>query len=495
MQYTYATVEEDIYDLIIVGAGLSGVGTGYWLQHRCPGKKYVIFEARDSIGGTWDLFRYPGIRSDSDMFTFGYAFRPWKNPKVLADGESIREYITETAKENGIDKNIRFRHKVSKATWSSEEGLWTVHVQAGEATTVRSRFLYMCSGYYSYEESYRPVFEGEKDFKGKIVIPQFWPEDLDYSGKNVVIIGSGATAVTLVPTMAETANHVTMLQRSPTYILPLSNRDKLYKGLKKLLPDNWAYKLTRWKNLMVSMAFYRVVRRFPNKTKSVIKKLVKKQLGSDYAVEKHFNPKYNPWDQRLCIVPDGDLFKAIRKGKASVVTDHIAHFTDKGIHLRSGQDLYADIIVLATGLKLRLLGGAKLEVDGKPVNINDVMMYKGMMLSEVPNFAMAFGYTNASWTLKTDLTANYICKLFKYMDRHGYTTVVPHKEEDVKPEPLLDFESGYIKRANHILPQQGSRRPWRVYQNYFQDMLTIRYGKIDDGTLKFGKSSKDKVGR
>jgi cyclohexanone monooxygenase len=478
--------EHPLYDVVIVGAGIAGIGAAYWLQQKCPQKQFVILEARDNIGGTWDLFRYPGIRSDSDMFTFGYRFKPWENPKSLSDGASILAYLQETVRENSIDKNIRFGHRVQKLNWCSKEACWTIEVQTARGVQfLRSRFVYMCSGYYSYEEAYRPVFEGEAKYKGTIVLPQFWPQDLDYSGKQVLIVGSGATAVTLVPAMAQTAGHVTMLQRSPTYIANLPNRDGLYRRLKKWLPNRKAYRITRWKNLLVSMLVFSLSRAFPGFVKRLIMKGAAKQLPPGYKVDKHFNPSYNPWDQRLCVVPDGDLFTAIRSGKASVVTDKIDHFTERGVLLVSGQELQADIIVLATGLKVRLLGGAQLTIDGKAVNTNEVMVYKGMLISDVPNFAIAFGYTNASWTLKTDLTANYICKLLNYMDRSGYAVVVPRKEAAVEVEPFLNFDAGYIKRANHILPQQGSRRPWRVYQNYFLDMITTRFGRIADGVLQF----------
>ena len=480
------TSSETPYDVIIIGAGLSGIGTAYWLQAKCPAKRYLILEARKSLGGTWDLFRYPGIRSDSDMFTFGYRFRPWQDPKSLSDGDSILQYIRETATENGIDRKICFDHKVLRASWSDAERCWALEVQTNTGTKpLRTRFLYMCSGYYSYEEAHRPEFEGEEHYKGTIVLPQFWPKDLDYSKKRVVVVGSGATAVTVVPTMAETAAHVTMLQRSPTYILNMPNRNNFFLGLKKLLPDNTAYRLTRWRNLALNILIFQLFRAFPKMVKRLIMNSASKQLGPGSEVEKHFNPRYNPWDQRLCVVPDGDLFKAIRKGKASVVTDDIAAFTERGIQLKSGQELEANIIVLATGLKMRLLGGAELIVNGKAIHPQEAMVYKGMMISDVPNMALAFGYTNASWTLKTDLTANYICKLLNHMDRKSYAVVVPRRQEEVKPEALLNFQSGYVQRASHILPKQGSRRPWRVYQNYLMDMLMTRYGRMADGVLQF----------
>jgi len=475
-----------IYDVIIVGAGLSGIGTAYWLQDKCPNKTYAILEAREALGGTWDLFRYPGIRSDSDMFTFGYRFKPWKDPKSLSDGDSILQYLQEAATENGIDKKICYGHKVLSAGWSGKEMCWTLEVQSSKETRrIRCHFLYMCSGYYSYEEAHRPSFCGEENFKGRIVLPQFWPEDLEYNNKQIVIVGSGATAITLVPAMAERASHVTMLQRSPTYIMNLPDKNKLFIGLKKWLPGNLAFNITRWRNLLLGMASYQLLRAFPTGTKRFLINTVSKQLEPGYDVEKHFNPRYNPWDQRLCVVPDGDLFKAIRKGKASVVTDEIAHLTEKGIQLKSGQHIEADIIVLATGLKIKLLGGAGLTVNEKVVNMNDAVLYKGMMISDVPNLAIAFGYTNASWTLKADLTANYVCRLLRYMDRKGYSVVMPGRQDNVQTKPFINFTSGYVQRAGNALPQQGSRKPWRVYQSYLMDMITIRFGRIKDNVLQF----------
>jgi len=474
------------YDVVIIGAGLSGIGTAYWLQKKCPGKRFTILESRHTFGGTWDLFRYPGIRSDSDMFTFGFRFKPWQNPKSLSDGGSILEYLKETAEENGIDKKIQYNHQVTNANWSTAESCWIITLLAGdEEKIIRSRFIYNCTGYYSYEETYRPTFEGESDFRGQVVIPQFWPKELDYTGKNVIVVGSGATAVTLVPSMAETAAHVTMLQRSPTYVMTLPNRNGLFIWMKKWLPDSFAYTFTRRMNLLVSILTFALCRAFPQAIKKFIMKGIAKQLPAGYAVDKHFNPSYNPWDQRVCVVPDGDLFTSIRRQKASVVTDHIERFTENGILLQSGEEVKADIIVLATGLKIKLLGGIRISIDGRTIHTNESMIYKGMMVSEVPNLAIAFGYTNNSWTLKTDLTANYICKLLNYMDKHGYQVVIPGRENDVTPEPFMNFKSGYIHRADAIMPKQGSRRPWRVYQNYLMDAFITRFGKINDGVLEF----------
>ena len=399
-------------DVIIVGAGLSGIGTAYRLQEQHPDKTYAILEARADLGGTWDLFRYPGIRSDSDMFTFGYRFRPWRNPQSLSGGTDILTYLRETAKENGIDKRIRYHHRVTAADWSSADRFWTLTVdREGETLHLRSRFIYLCTGYYDYEEAHRPTFVGEEDFGGTIVHPQFWPEDLDYTDRRIVVIGSGATAVTLVPTLAVRAAHVTILQRSPTYVMTLPNRNRLYELLKGRLPGRWAYRITRWTNLTVGMTLYGLSRLFPDRIRKFIMQGIAAQVGSEVDVEEHFNPAYKPWDQRLCLVPDGDLFQALKQKHASVVTDHIDRFTPDGLKLRSSKELPADLVVVATGLKLRILGGATLSLDGVPVEPTQSMVYKGTLVSGLPNLALAFGYTNASWTLKTDLTAAYFCKL------------------------------------------------------------------------------------
>ncbi len=476
-------------DVLIVGAGLSGVGAAYHLQQRCPGKRYAIFEARDAIGGTWDLFRYPGIRSDSDMHTLGYAFKPWGEPNAVADGPSIKRYIVETANESGIAQHISFGHRVRSAAWSSHEAFWTVeveHIASDARFFVHTRFLYLCSGYYSYDEVYRPEIAGEETYRGTIAFPQFWPEGLDYAGKQVVVIGSGATAVTLVPTMAETAAHVTMLQRSPTYIVNRPLEDMFAQRLSRYLPDLLAYKLTRWKNVLQGILLYRLVRSFPELAKQNIVSMAAKQLGRDYDVKTHFTPRYKPWDQRICVVPDGDLFRAIREDRASVVTDTIKCYTSTGLLLNSGREVKADIVVMATGLKLNVLGGVELTIDGHQFNPNRAMTYKGMMLSDVPNCAMAFGYTNASWTLKADLTAAYVCRLLRYMDRHGKTIAVPRSEADIEAKPFHSFTSGYVQRAHDLLPKQGSRRPWQVYQNYLQDLISIRFSRIADKVMRFG---------
>ncbi len=478
------------FDVLIVGAGLSGIGAGYHLQARCPGLTYAILEARDAIGGTWDLFRYPGVRSDSDMFTLGYAFRPWREAKAIADGPSILGYVRETAAENGIDRHIRFGHRVRRASWSSAEARWTVEAErtgTGEIARFTCGFLLMCSGYYSYAEGHAPVFAGVGRFKGLIVHPQFWPENLDYAGKRVVVIGSGATAVTLVPEMAKQAAHVTMLQRSPTYVVSRPAEDAIANWLRRRLPATLAYRLTRLKNVTLTMYFYRLARRKPAETKQRLLAMVRHALGADYDVGTHFTPRYNPWDQRLCLVPDSDLFEAIRGGRASVVTDQIETFTETGIRLRSGEELPADIVVSATGLKLNLLGDVVFGVDGLRVDLSKAMSYKGMMFSGVPNLASVFGYTNASWTLKADLTSAYVCRLLNHMRRHGYAAATPHRDASVEEEPFLDFSSGYVQRALHMLPKQGSKKPWKLYQNYAKDMAALRLGKVDDGVMEFAR--------
>ena len=480
------------FDVLIVGAGLSGIGAGYHLQEKCPGKSYVILEGRDCIGGTWDLFRYPGIRSDSDMYTLGYSFKPWTEPKAIADGPRILNYVCETAVDNGIDRKIRFHHRVKRASWSSPDARWTVEAErtvgegATEIVSFTCNFLFMCSGYYKYEEGYTPEFSGTADFAGQIVHPQKWPEDLDYAGKRVVVIGSGATAVTLVPEMAKTASHVTMLQRSPTYVVARPAEDALANKLRKNLSAKLAYHMIRWRNVLFGMYFFQLCRRKPDRAKQLILGGVKMALGPEYDVGKHFTPRYNPWEQRLCLVPDGDLFKSIRDKRASVVTNEIDTFTKGGIKLRDGSELEADIIVTATGLNLQVLGGLEVSVDGRTVDFARTLNYKGMMYSDIPNMASAFGYTNASWTLKCDLTCEYVCRLINYMDRNGYKQCMPHNvDPDVTELPSLDFSSGYVQRSIAKLPKQGSKRPWRLYQNYALDIVTLRYGKVDDGVMQY----------
>jgi cation diffusion facilitator CzcD-associated flavoprotein CzcO len=477
------------YDVIIVGAGISGIGTAHWLQRKCPGKSFLLLEAREEIGGTWSLFRYPGVRSDSDMFTFGYRFRPWQRPQSISSGEDILDYLRDTVDEYGLEPYIRYRHKLVAADWSDESATWQLTVdRGGEEIELRCRFLSICSGYYDYDEAHRPRFPGEENFGGRIVQPQFWPEDLDYRGTRAVVIGSGATAVTLVPSMADGgAEHVTMLQRSPTYIMNLPNRNGLFVLLKNILPANWAYRIARWSNISLSMASFAFAKRFPGLMRRYIMNQARKELPAGYPVERHFNPSYDPWDQRLCVIPDGDLYRVIREGKASVVTDHIEKFTSGGIRTQSGEEVAADLVVVATGLKIHLVGGARISVNGEEVSVNQSMIYKGMMVSDVPNLIYAFGYTNASWTLKVDLTANYLCKLLRYMDRKGYTVVTPVAGEMDSDESFLNLDAGYIRRAAQVLPKQGKRRPWRVVQNYLVDMLSMRFGRVADGVLQFGR--------
>ena len=476
-------------DVVIVGAGLSGIGAAYHLQKRCPGRSYAILESRQAMGGTWDLFRYPGIRSDSDMYTFGYNFRPWTSGKVFADGPSIRAYVEDTAREAGINPHIHYGHKVVAANWDSDAARWTVVAETADGkVSFTCRFLIQCSGYYRYEQGYMPEFEGMNDFKGEIIHPQLWPEDTDYTGKKVVIIGSGATAVTLVPAMAEKAAHVTMLQRSPTYIAARPSRDAIADFLRKILPSRMAYTLSRFKNVLLSIFFFQLSRRRPAAVKRNVIKLVKDQLGEGFDVEKHFTPDYNPWDQRFCLAPDGDFFEVLKDGSASIVTDHIDRFTETGIRLKSGEEIEADLIIPATGLDMQLAGGAVFTVDRRIVQPHDLFTYRGMMLSNMPNMALAFGYTNASWTLKVDLTFERVCRMLNHMKKTGDDIAVPVPPADLEPAPLLDFSSGYVQRALPHLPQQGSYAPWRTYQNYIQDMLAIRYGKLEDGHMQFCKA-------
>lgn len=479
----------DYVDVLIVGAGLSGIGAACHLQRECPNKSVAILEGRATMGGTWDLFRYPGIRSDSDMYTLGYKFKPWTNAKAIADGPSILSYIRETAAEYGIEQKIRFNQKVVKASWSSETAQWTVeckHSETGETSTIACTFLMVCSGYYSYENGYAPDFPGADQFQGQIIHPQKWPENLDYADKRVVIIGSGATAVTLVPAMAEKAQHVTMLQRSPSYIVSLPAADAVANTLRRFLPEKFVYSFTRWRNALTGILIYQLSQRRPEMVKRFIKGQLRKALGPDFEIDRHFTPPYNPWDQRMCLVPDGDMLIALREKRASIATDHIDTFTPTGIKLKSGEHLDADIIVTATGLNLLALGGMALTVDGQVIEANQSMTYKGTMLTGIPNLSFVFGYTNASWTLKADLLSAYICRLLNYMDKHGYKQVTPRLNDvGVEGMPLLNLSSGYVLRAMDRFPQQGSKLPWRLYQNYVLDMLMIRFGAIKDEALEF----------
>jgi cation diffusion facilitator CzcD-associated flavoprotein CzcO len=478
------------FDVVIIGAGLSGIGAGYRLQTRCPSKRYAIFEARSEMGGTWDLFRFPGIRSDSDMFTLGYPFRPWKEAKAIADGPAILKYVRETAQEFGIDRHIRFRHRVRSASWSSEDGRWLLEVETGangETVQYTCDFLYGCTGYYRYDAGYAPSFPGTESFRGRLVHPQHWPEDLDYAGKRVVVIGSGATAVTVVPAMANTAAHVTMLQRSPSYILSVPARDHIADWLRRWLPESAAHRILRWKNILISLGIYQLSRRAPNFMRRLFRQGATKWLPEGFEVDTHFNPTYRPWDQRLCLVPDHDLFKAISAGRASVVTGPIETLTEHGVCLQSGQELEADIIVSATGLEMLALGAVNLTVDGTLVHPGRTFVYKGVMLGNVPNFAFCVGYTNASWTLRADLSSIFVCRLLKHMDRHEYRTCVPACDSAaLEARPLLSLTSGYVLRAAANLPKQATEKPWIIRQNYILDMLTMRLGRIDDGVLKFG---------
>jgi cation diffusion facilitator CzcD-associated flavoprotein CzcO len=487
-------VSDEHFDVLIVGAGISGIGAAYHLQTYCPAKRFTILEGRHDIGGTWDLFRFPGIRSDSDMFTLGYSFRPWREARVIADGPSILKYLRDTAREFGIDRHIRFRQRVRRASWSSEQSRWTVEAEVGEdkqPARYTCSFLYLCCGYYDYEKGHAPAFAGSADFEGRLVHPQHWPADLDYRDKRVVVIGSGATAVTLVPAMAETAAHVTMLQRSPSYIVSIPAEDRLAVRIRKVLPERVAHRVIRWKNVLLGMYFYQLCRRAPAAAKRFIRRQLAKELPPGYPIDEHFKPSYEPWDQRVCLVPNADLFRTIREGRVSVVTDHIRHFTKHGVLLESGKELPADIIVTATGLKLLAFGGIQVSVDGAAVDPGRALTYKGMMLSNVPNCAACVGYTNASWTLRADLASGYVCRLLNYMDRRGYTQCVPrYGATNGRTRPLLGLTSGYIQRAADVFPKQGSKAPWVLRQNYLLDLLSLHFGAVDDGNLRFSKGGR-----
>lgn len=489
VQQIPGNTDPEYVDVLIVGAGISGVGSAYHLQRHCPDKTYAIIEAREAVGGTWDLFRYPGIRSDSDMYTFGFKFKPWVSPKAISPGEDIRRYVAEAATENGIDRHIRFRHRVIAANWCSDTARWTATVKdlaSGEVREISSRFFLSCGGYYNYEHGYTPEFAGMDAFKGTIIHPQHWPQDLDYTGKRIIVIGSGATAVTLVPKLAETAAEVIMLQRSPTYIASRPENDAFGNTLRKYLPDRVAYWLTRWKNILGNMYIYFLCRRRPELVKRHLINEIKKFLGPDFDVEKHFTPSYKPWDQRVCLVPHGDLFHAIRRGAVTMVTDHIDRFTETGIALTSGEQLSADIIVTATGLNAEIFSGMQLSVDGAEVNPAKTFCYKGMMLSGLPNFAFSMGYSNASWTLKSDLVGEYFCRLLNYLDRHGLRMFVPTvPEEGLEEESMMALSSGYVLRARDKMPKQGVEKPWKLYQNYILDKLTLGWGPVTDDCMEF----------
>ena len=479
------------HDVLIVGAGLSGIGAAHHLRERCPDKSFLILEGRAAMGGTWDLFRYPGVRSDSDMYTLGYAFRPWREQKAIADGPSILRYIQDTAREGGIESRIRYSHQVKRAAWSSAEGRWTVEAEqadSGEAVRFTCNWLHMCSGYYDYSEGHLPDFAGTAEYRGRIVHPQFWPEDLDYRNKQVAVIGSGATAVTIVPEMAREAAHVTMVQRSPTYMVSMPSGDRIANGLRRVLPPGLAYRLVRWKNVLFQMFFFNLARRRPERMKERLIGEVAKLLPDGYDIGTHFTPRYNPWDQRLCLVPDADMFDAIKAGRVSVVTDEIERFTPAGIRLKSGNEIAADIIVTATGLKIQLLSDVAFTIDGEPRTMSDTLAYRGFMFSDVPNLSYTFGYTNASWTLKADLTAMYLCRLLTLMAGRGVDIAMPRRDPMVEQVPFLAFTSGYVERARDILPKQGATHPWRVHQNYMKDVASLKYGKVDDGVMHFARA-------
>jgi monooxygenase len=471
------------HDVIIVGAGLSGIGAACHLRRKFPGKSVAVLEGRGAIGGTWDLFRYPGVRSDSDMFTLGYSFRPWPEADAIADGPSILRYIEDTAREFAIGRDVRLNHRVVAAAWDRETAQWTVtarRTDVGEDVILTSRFLWLCTGYYRYDEGFTPEFPGMDLFRGQIVHPQVWPEDLDHAGKRVVVIGSGATAVTLVPSMAKTTDQVTMLQRSPTYIVPQPRQDRLADLLRRALPRSVAHNAIKWRNTLLDLMFFQLSRRRPGLVKALVQRQTTKQLPAGYDTTTHFTPDYNPWDQRMCLAPDGDLFAAIRAGRASVVTDVIDTFIADGIRLRSGRELAADIVVTATGLNLLALGGIELSVDGRPIDVGSTVSYKGMMLCGVPNFFWTMGYTNASWTLKADLIGRYACRLINYMDENHHTSVTPTPPTNGRLAPLIDLNSGYVQRGIDLFPKQGVGEPWRQQQNYLRDRRLLTRGPVDD---------------
>ena len=477
-------------DVLIIGAGLSGIGAASHLEREAPNKSYAILESRGAMGGTWDLFRYPGIRSDSDMHTLGYSFKPWKHERAIADGPAILDYIRETAREYDVEKHIRYNHRATKISWDSSRALWTVSIekQGASAGTISCNFIYSCTGYYRYDKGYTPDFPDIEQFKGQVIHPQLWPEDLDYADKNVVVIGSGATAITVVPEMAKTAKHVTMLQRSPTYVVSRPGRDAFALRMDRWLPSRLAYLVTRWKNVSMQALIYQYSRRRPQKMKEFLLALTRRELSGKVDVDTHFNPKYNPWDQRLCMVPDSDLFRSMRRGTSSVVTDHIQRFTKTGIKLESGDLLKADIVVTATGLELLPMGGMEIEVDGKTMVLPDTLGYRGMMLSDIPNFVLAAGYTNASWTLKCDLTSEYVCRMLNHMDKKGFAYCVPrNRDPAMERVSFLDLASGYVDRSIDRFPKQGLKSPWKLYQNYLLDILSLRFGAMNDKELEYGK--------
>ena len=481
-------------DVLVIGAGISGVDAGYHLQTTCPEASYAIFEARDAIGGTWDLFRYPGIRSDSDMYTLGYPWRPWTGDRAIADGADIREYVEDAAREHSIDEKIRFGHRVERAEWSSARSSWLVtatKLDSGEQIELTAGFLFSCSGYYRYDRGHVPDFAGIDSYEGQLIHPQFWPDDFDGTGKRIVVIGSGATAVTLVPALVDDAELVTMLQRSPSYVAAVPYKNPIFSGMEKVLPARWSGPAVRWFAALGSQGFFRFSRRFPNAVRRMLLKGVERELPAGYDIDTHFTPRYDPWDQRLCADPDGQLFKSIGSGDVTMVTDEIETFTPTGIRLQSGGELPADIVVTATGLELLFLGGLEISVDGETVDLSSRLTYKGMMLEGVPNLAMAVGYTNASWTLKCDLTCDYVARLLVEMRRRGVTQATPRNHDgEVTSEALLDLTAGYVQRSAHLFPRQGNRAPWRVHQSYLKDYRAMRMGDVVDDALELSNATR-----
>ena len=479
----------DYVDVLIVGAGISGIAAAYYLGRRCPNVSWTIVEGRDAIGGTWDLFRYPGVRSDSDMYTLGYRFRPWTGDKAIADGAAILQYLRDTAREFGIDRQIRFQQRVRRISWSSAKAEWTVTLDDSAAEIqrqMRCRFLFMCTGYYRYDKGYQPDWPGMDRFRGQILHPQAWREDVDYTGARIIVIGSGATAVTMIPALAERAAHVTMLQRSPSYIVSSPSRDDISLWLHAKLPFGLAAWLSRWRLILRQMFYYHIARSKPEEIRATMLQALRATLGADFDIERHFNPRYKPWDQRVCLVPDADLFEAIKAGKVQIVTESIERFTEAGILLENGESLRADIIITATGLVMKIMHGVDIQADGRAVELGETLSYKGMMYSNIPNLFSAFGYTNASWTLKAELICENVCRLLRHMERRGYDQCAPRlKGDETEAEAFVDFTSGYVQRALDELPKQGSRPPWKVYQNYLKDLLMMRYGALDDGVMEF----------
>ena len=487
---------DTIYDMVIIGAGLSGIGAACRFRTQFPDDSLAVIETRNAIGGTWDLFRYPGIRSDSDMLTLGYDFRPWVGDKTLADGPSIKRYVETVAEEYGITPYIQFGSKVTSLDFSSDDDLWSVtiaDVNTDKARVIRTRFITSAAGYYKYEEGYTPEFEGREDFNGDILHPQHWPENFDYSGKNMIVIGSGATAVTLVPELAKTAKHVTMLQRSPSYVASIPSKDSIGNFMRRIFPAKTAFKINRAKNIWIAKVMYQRARKNPEKTREWFRKKILKSLGKDYPVDKHFSPKYDPWDQRVCMIPDEDMFIAIREGRASVETDHIERFTQEGILLKSGEELKADVIVTATGLNVVFNGQSELSIDGQPIKVSDSFGYKGIMYSGVPNLVSVFGYTNASWTLRADLISQFAVRVVSHMKENGYSRAIPIAPEGMARRPYLDFQAGYLQRVFHELPSQGNRHPWQNLQNYKLDQKLMLEDPIDDGALVFSKTVAKKM--